>query len=152
MARPPRKRKPNPNYEHLTLRGSGFWFLPDLITCEDVEAGRWTNQLVIRASTYEDRRLAIPLLIPALRSLVAADPIAVQFEKPTVGRRLNPPVHGKTTEAPLLQEFVCFRGISAEWWVPEFLTEKKNQHVLVSFSFAAYKQLINHLRGLSSQG
>src|SRR6266478_371667 len=119
MAQPPSKRKPeNPNYEHIILQGSGFWFLPDLITCEDVETGRWTNQLVIRASTYEDRRLAIPLLIPALQSLVAADPIAVKPEKPTAGRHINPPVLGKTMETPLLQEFVCFRGISAEWWVP----------------------------------
>jgi hypothetical protein len=99
MAKPPRKRKPkDPNYEHLILHGPGFWTLPDLIRCRGVERGRWTNIFVIRASTYEDRRLAIPLLVPAVGSLVAAPPTVVRFETLTLGRRIEPPEKGKTLE------------------------------------------------------
>jgi hypothetical protein len=35
MARPPRKRKPDPNYEHLILHGPGVWTLPELIVAKD---------------------------------------------------------------------------------------------------------------------
>jgi len=50
------------------------------------------------ASTYEDRRLAIPLLVPAVGSLVAAPPTVVRFETLTLGRRIEPPEKGKTLE------------------------------------------------------
>lgn len=151
MARPPRKRKPkNPNYEHLILHGPGFWALPQLIRCEEVERGRWTNILVIRASTYEDRRLAIPLLVQAVASLVAAPPTVVGFETLTRCRQIEPPGKGKTLEVVQLDRFVCFRAITAEWWIPEFLTEK-DQRILVPFSSEAYKQLIAHLKALSAK-
>jgi hypothetical protein len=110
-----------------------------------VERDRWTNIFVIRASTYEDRRLAIPLLVPAVASLVAAPPTVVRFETLTRGRRIEPPEKGKTLEVVKLDRFVCFRVITADGWVLEFLTER-DQHILVPFSSAAYKQFINHLK------
>lgn len=151
MARKLRKRKPKQpsNYEHLILRGSGFWILSDLTRCEGVERGRWTNILVIRASTYDNRRFAIPILIPAVASFVAAPPTVVQFETLTAGKRIEPPEKGKTLEVARLDRFVCFRTITADWWILEFLTEK-DQHILVSFSFEAYKQLIDHLKAVSA--
>lgn len=146
MARPPPKRKPkDPNYEHLILQGPGFWTLPDLIHCQGVERDRETNIFVIRASTYEDRRLATPLLVPAIASLVAAPPTVVRFETLIRGRQIAPPEKGKTLEVVKLDRFVCFRVITADRWVLEFLTER-DQHILVPFSSAAYKQFINRLR------
>jgi hypothetical protein len=61
-------------------------------------------------------------------------------------RQINPPEKGKTLETVQLDRFVCFRTITADWWIPEFLTEKEDQHVLVPFSFEAYKQLIKYLK------
>ena len=151
MSKRPRKRRPpNPTYEHAVLQGHGFWSLPDLTTCERVEPGRWTNQLVIRAATFDGRRLAIPLLIPAIQSFVAADPIVVPIEKPTEVRVIPPVAPGKTLETPLLCEFVCFRGITREWWLLEFLSGRDDQHVIVSFSVLAYRQLLQHLKEISA--
>ena len=151
MARRTRKGKPpNRNYEHITLRGPGFWTLPDLVRCEGVERGIWTNILVIRASTYEDRRLAIPLLVQAVASLVAAPPTVVRLETPTAVRQLGIPKIGIMLEMPQLDRFVCFRAISADGWLPEFLTRRDDQHVLVPFFSDAYKQLINHLKRASA--
>lgn len=116
MARRPQKRQPKyPNYEHITLRGSGFWILPDLLRCEGVERGRWTNVVIIRASTFDDRRLLIPLLDRAVASFVAAPPIAVPFERPTQGRQIAPSERGKILEMAVLHRFVCFCGISTDW-------------------------------------
>jgi hypothetical protein len=145
MARPPRKKKPkDPNYQHFLLHGPGFWTLPELIRCQGVERSRETNIFVIRASTYQNRRLAIPLLVPAVASLIAAPP-TVGFETLTRGRRIEPPEKGKTLEVVRLDRFVCFRVITADRWVLEFLT-KSDQHILVPFSSAAYKQFIKHLK------
>ena len=145
IARPPRKRKPKDSgYEHLILQGPGVWILPDLIRCHGVERGRETNVFVIRASTNEKRHLAIPLLVPAIASLVAAPPI-VGFEKLARGRQIEPPVKRKTLEVVKLDRFGCFRVITADRWVLEFLTER-DQHILVPFSSAAYNQFVKHLK------
>ena len=150
MPRHRRKKKPeNLNYEHIILPGPGFWTLPDLISCEGVERGRWTNILVVRASTYEHRHLAIPLLIPAVAALVAAPPTVVPFETLTPGRQINPPEIGKTLEVVQLDHFVCFRVITDDFCIPEFLTGK-GQHVAVPFSFEAYRQLLAHLKAIST--
>ena len=152
MARRPRKRKPpNRNYEHTILRGPGFWTLPDLISCEGVERGKWTNVLVVRASTYENRHLAIPLLAQAVASLVAASPTVARLENPTPVRPLAIPDVGITLETPQLDRFVCFRGIKVEGRLLEFLTERDDQHILVPVSSAAYTQLINHLKRASAE-
>ncbi len=151
MTRTPGNKKPKKpsNYEHLILQGPGFWTLPDLIRCEGVAKGRWTNILVIQASTYEERSLAIPLLIPTVASLVAAPPTVARFETPTSGRQIEPPKKGKILEVSVLDRFVCFRAITADWRTPEFLTQK-DQHILVPFSSKAYKQLLDHLKALSN--
>ena len=63
----------------------------------------------------------------------------------THGRPIEPPAKEKTLEVVKLDRFVCFRVITADWWVLEFLTQS-NQHILVPFSSAAYKRFIKHLK------
>ena len=58
---------------------------------------------------------------------------------------MEPPAKGKTLEVVKLNRFVCFRAITADRWVLEFLTES-NQQILVPFSSAAYKRFIKHLK------
>jgi hypothetical protein len=45
------------------------------------------------------------------------------------------------TEMPLLDRFVCFRAIHAEWRLSEFLT-KTGDRILLSFSSVVYQDLI----------
>jgi hypothetical protein len=58
------------------------------------------------------------------------------------------PDKGKTLEVPVLDRFVCFRAITADWWMAEFLTHR-NQRVLVAFSCEAHEQVIARLKALS---
>jgi hypothetical protein len=151
MAGNPRGRKPDKpsSGEHIVLRGPGPYVMPDLIACERAERGRWANSAVIYASTYQDRHLAIPLLNQAATSLIAASPKVVRFETLAAGRQIGMPETGKTLEVPPLERFVCFRAITADWIMAEFLT-RKAQRVLVPFSSSAYKQVVNHLKALVS--
>lgn len=149
MARSPQKKRPKKiaRGEHLILHRPGPYILPDLIRCEGVERDRGTNVLLIRAYTYEDRLFYLPLEIPAAASLAAAPPKVVRFEILSPGTQVAPPEVSKPLEIPVLDRFVCFRAISAEWRMPEFLT-KKNQRVLIPFSSAAHKQLVDHLKAV----
>ena len=122
--------------------------MADLICCERVEQGESTNILVIKASTYNNRHLAIPLLRPAVAALISASATVIRFETLTPGRQIGVPEEGKTLEVPVLDRFVCFRAITAGWWMAEFLT-MKDQRVLVPFSSDAYEQVIDSLRALS---
>lgn len=151
MSRRPQKRKsPDPNKEFLVLHGPGYWVLPDVISCEGVDRGRGTNLVVIRASTYEDRRLAIVLSISAVASLVAAPLIEVGFETPVTGSPIVLSLPGKTLGLPAMDRFVSFRAIADDLRSAEFSNEK-NQHILVSFSSTAYVQLLEHSRDVSSR-
>jgi hypothetical protein len=151
MARTPQKTKPKkPTHgEHLILHRPGLYILPDLIRCEGVERRKRTNILVIRAFTYEDRLFYVPLEAPAAASLAAAPPKVVPFEELTPGTQVAAPQSSKPLEIPVLDRFVCLRALSAEWWMPEFLT-KKNQRILIPFSSQAYKQLLDHLKAVST--
>jgi hypothetical protein len=146
--RPRKKKRPNPKYEHAVFKLPGFYAVPDVTSCEGVERGRWTNMLVIRASTFDDRHLAIVLLLPAVAALVAAPPIAVPIGKATNYEPIEPAPFGKTLEIQPMDYFFCFRVINAEWWIPEFSNDK-DQHLLVPFSVPAYKQLLRHLKTAS---
>ncbi len=151
MARTPEKKKPKKTtrVEHLILHRPGPYILPDLIRCEGVERDRGTNVLLIRAYTYQDRLFYLPLEIPAAALLALAPPKVVRFETLSPGTQVAPPEMSKSLEIPVLNRFVCFRTISAEWRMPEFLT-KKNQRILIPFSTAAYKQLIDHLKAVTA--
>jgi hypothetical protein len=150
MARTPRKQHPkhSSSGEHIIFHGPGPYVMPDLLSCEGVERGKSTNIVLIRALTHEDRRLAIPLLSQAVASLVAASPIVVRFETLTPGRQIGVPEKGKTLEVPVLERFVCFRAITADWRMAEFLTHK-NQRVLVPFSAHAYEEVVDYLKALA---
>jgi hypothetical protein len=151
MARTPQNKKPKKSArgEHLILHRPGPYIVPDLIRCEGVERRRGINILVIRAFTYEDRLFYVPLQVAAAASLAAAPPKVIPFDKLTPGTQVAAPQVSKPLEIPVLDRFVCFRAISAEWWMPEFLT-KKNQRILIPFSSHAYKQLLDHLKALST--
>jgi hypothetical protein len=151
MARTPRKQHPkySSSGEHIIFHGPGPYVLPDLLGCEGVERGRSSNIVIIRALTDEDRRLAIPLLNQAVASLVAASATVVRFETLTPGRQIGVPEKGKTLELPVLDRFVCFRAITADWRMAEFLTHK-NQRVLVPFSAHAYQEVVNYLKALAT--
>jgi hypothetical protein len=151
MAGTPQKKRPKKptRGEHLIFHRPGPYILPDLIRCDGVERDRGTNVLVIRAFTYQDRLFYVPLEIPAAASLAAAPPKVVRFETLTRGTQVAPPEISKPLEIPVLGRFVCFRAISAEWRMTEFLTQK-DQRVLIPFSSAAFKQLVDHLKALSA--
>ncbi len=134
------RRKPSSG-EHLIFTETGPYLLPDVIRCEQVERGRWTNEVVIRAETYKDLRLGIVLLAPAVASLLAAPLAEVPLEPATRIRPLPLPAPGKILEIPLLTRFVCFRPPAPGYRIAEFLTEK-DQRVLVPFSSDAYKQFL----------
>jgi hypothetical protein len=134
--------------EHLIFNGQGPFVLPDLLNCERVEKDRWENVWVLWATTYEDRRLAIPLLKTAVTSLLATPPVVVPFETLARGRQIDLPRQTKPMMIPALSRFVCFRAIITDWWMPEFLT-REDQRVLVPFSSTAYRVFFDTLNALS---
>jgi hypothetical protein len=151
MARTPQKttsHRPGSG-EHIIFHGPGPYLLPDLIRCERVEKSRWANVVVVQALTYAGGRLAIPLLNPAVTSLLAASSTVVRFETLCPGRQIETPERRKTLEVPVLYRFVCFRAITKDWRMAEFLT-RRDQRVLVPFSSEAYGQMIDHLKALAS--
>lgn len=150
MARTPQKktRKKTTRGEHLILHRPGPYILPDLIRCEGVQRDKGTNVLLIRAYTYGDRLFYLPLEITAAATLATAPLRVVRFETLSPGTQIAPPEMSKPLEIPVLDRFVCFRAIGAEWRMPEFLT-KKNQRILIPFSSTAYEQLVDHLRAVT---
>jgi hypothetical protein len=149
MARIPRNKNPDRpgSGEHIIFHGPGPYLLPDLVRCERVERSRWGNLVVVHALTYEDRRLAIPLLGAAVMSLITASPKVVHFETLIRGRQVRTP-EKRTLEVPVLDRFVCFRAITRDWWMVEFLT-RRNQRVLIPFSSEAYTQVVGRQKVLA---
>jgi hypothetical protein len=135
--------------QHIIFHGPGPYLLPDLIRCDRVEKSGRTNLIIVHASTYEDRHLAIPLLKPAAAALLAASPTVVRFETLSRGRQIRVPERRRTLEVPVLERFVCFRAITRDWRMAEFLTRRK-QRVLVPFASETYQQVMDHLQSFAS--
>jgi hypothetical protein len=142
-----RKGKPRTEKRgaHFVLSGSGAFALPQLVRCEGLEKGRWTNQWVIRAYTDYDQRLYLPIVDQAAKALLNAPAVVVPLEPTTHYELIDPRGLPEPTELPLLERFGCFRVIDDTKYIPEFLTEN-NQQVLVPFTFVAYRELFAHLK------
>lgn len=137
--RPPWKKKPTKG-EHFVLTEWGPYALPDLLRFEGIDQGRWLHIRVIRAFTG-DLRLHIPLSVQAAASLLTAPEIEEPFATLTRGRPLNPENMKDPIEMPMLDRFVCFRGVNDQWRIAEFLTPN-GERLLVSFSLQAYRDLL----------